>query len=190
MLLAHFRLGRFVRQAGLLVLAVAIVDAVLSPAAIPLSSEYQVKAAFLYNFAKFVEWPPEAFQTPEEPLSFCVLGQDPFGHSLQDSVKGQAIKGRSLVVRHPSNAAGVLGCHVLYLADLNSKSRLQLEAMRTSGILIVADAETLADNLIVINFRLEAAKVRFEINLNAAEHEKLRISSRLLSLARNVSPVR
>src|SRR5580693_7241676 len=79
--------------------------------------EYQVKAAFLYNFAKFVQWPSEAFQTATEPIAICVLGQDPFGRSLADTVAGRAIEGRSIVVRHISDIKQAAGCHVLFIAS-------------------------------------------------------------------------
>jgi hypothetical protein len=144
--------------------------------------EYQVKAAFLYNFAKFVQWPSDAFQTATEPMAICVLGQDPFGRSLVDIVSGRAIEGRSIIVRHIADVKQVAGCHVLYIASTENKHSPAILADIKAGILTVGDSDTSGTG-VVINFRLDDGKVRFEIDVDAAEREKLQISSRLLSLA-------
>jgi len=83
--------------------------------------EYQVKAAFLYNFAKFVQWPSATFQSANEPIAICVLGQDPFGRSLEDTVTGRAIEGRSLIVRHISSVKQAAGCHILFIGSPETK---------------------------------------------------------------------
>lgn len=146
--------------------------------------EYQVKAAFLYNFAKFVQWPAEAFKTASDPIAICVLGQDPFGNSLEDTVAGKAIEGRSLTVRHISSSKQVAGCHVLFIGSAEDKrSSAVLADIRMPGILTIGESDASGADGVVINFRLEAGKVRFDINVDAAASEKLRISSRLLSLA-------
>jgi hypothetical protein len=144
--------------------------------------EYQVKAAFLYNFAKFVQWPSEAFQTSTEPIAICVLGQDPFGRSLADTVAGRAIEGRPIIVRHVSDIKQAAGCHVLYIASTENKRSPAILADIKPGILTVGDSD-ISGTGVVINFRLDDGKVRFEIDVDAAEREKLQISSRLLSLA-------
>jgi hypothetical protein len=146
--------------------------------------EYQVKAAFLYNFAKFVQWPSESFQSSNDPIAICVLGQDPFGRSLEDTVAGRGIEGRSLVVRHISSVKQVAGCHVLFISSAENKRSLPMLAeIKTPGVLTIGDSGPSGADGVVINFKLEGGKVRFEINVEAAEREKLRISSRLLSLA-------
>jgi hypothetical protein len=151
--------------------------------------EYQVKAAFLYNFAKFVQWPAEAFQTANEPIVICILGQDPFGRSLEDIVIGRAIEGRSLTVRHISSVKQVTGCHMMFISAAEYKSSPpMLSEIKTPGVLTIGDSDASAADGVVINFKLAAGKVRFEINVEAAEREKLRISSRLLSLAQIVDP--
>jgi len=157
----------------------------------PQVDEYQVKAAFLYNFAKFVQWPPDAFPSPNEPIAICILGQDPFGGSLEVTVAGRAIEGRSLVVRHISNVRQVAGCHILFVSSAeNKRSAPTLSEIRTPGILTIGESDASGADGVVINFRLDGGKVRFEINMAAAEREKLRISSRLLSLAHIVDPGR
>jgi hypothetical protein len=151
--------------------------------------EYQVKAAFLYNFAKFVQWPSEAFQTATEPIAICVLGQDPFGRSLADTVAGRAIEGRSIVVRHISDIKQAAGCHVLFISSAENKRSPPMLAEIKTGILTVGDSDASIAGT-VINFKLNNGKVHFDINVDAAEREKLQISSRLLSLAHIVEPVR
>jgi hypothetical protein len=146
--------------------------------------EYRVKAAFLYNFAKFVQWPSESFQSPVTPFAICVLGRDPFGHSLEDTVAGRTIEGRSFVVRHIESVKQVAGCHILFIAAAENKRVLPMLAeIRMPGVLIVGESDSAAPEGMIVSFRLEAGKVRFAINAAAAERAKLRISSRLLSLA-------
>jgi hypothetical protein len=151
--------------------------------------EYQVKAAFLYNFAKFVQWPAGTFLSPNEPMAICVLGQDPFGHSLEDTVEGRAIEGRPLIVRHVASIKLAAECHVLFISSAeNRRSPPMLSDLRASGILTVGESNAPAADGPIINFRVEGGKVRFDINVDAAERQKLRISSRLLSLAHIVEP--
>jgi hypothetical protein len=151
--------------------------------------EYQVKAAFLYNFAKFVEWPVEAFQSPVEPIGICILGQDPFGRSLEDTLAGRVIESRSLVVRHISSYQQNAGCHILFIGAVEIKRAPPMLAdIRRPGILTVGDSDSSGADGVVICFRLESGKVRFVINLEAAAREKVRISSRLLNLAKVIKP--
>lgn len=151
--------------------------------------EYQVKAAFVYNFVKFVQWPPGTFQSSTEPLSICVLGEDPFGRSLDDTVAGRAIDGRRLTVRHISSVKQSARCHVLFVGSAeNKKSSPILAEIKTPGVLTIGESDASIPDGAVINFKLEGDKVRFEINVEAAEREKLRISSRLLTLAHIVDP--
>jgi hypothetical protein len=146
--------------------------------------EYQVKAAFIYNFAKFVQWPAGAFQGPNEPIAICLLGEDPFGRSLEDTVAGRVIEGRSFVVRHISNLKQVEGCKVLFVSAKQDKHvPATLADIRLDGILTIGESDVPGGDGVVINFRVDNGKVRFDINVEAAEREKLRISSRLLSLA-------
>jgi hypothetical protein len=146
--------------------------------------EYQVKAAFLYNFAKFVEWPPEAFGNPSESLPVCVLGEDPFGRALDDVISGKKIEGRALIVRRISDAHQAKGCRILFVSSSERRGVLSILAgINESGVLTVGEADSAASGGMIINFILEGGKIRFAINTAAAEREKLRFSSRLLSLA-------
>jgi len=153
--------------------------------------EYQLKAAFLYNFAKFVQWPSDASRNSSEPIVICVLGPDPFGRSLDDTVAGQAIEGRSFTIRRISNVKEAAGCYVLFFSTVqSSRSPPILTDLKTPGVLTIGDTDACGVDGVVITFKLEAGKVRFAINMEAAERQKLRISSRLLNLAYLVRPKR
>jgi hypothetical protein len=149
--------------------------------------EYQVKAAFLYNFAKFVEWPPQTFKNFSEPIKICVLGQDPFGQALEEAVSGKHIEGRALLVRNISAARQAGNCQILFVS---SSERKRLPAIfvgiKAAGILTVGEMEGFTAEGGVVNFRLENGRVRIEVNVQAAEQGRLRISSKLLSLAQIV----
>lgn len=146
--------------------------------------EYQLKAAFLYNFARFIEWPAEAFENPSQPFVFCVLGEDPFGRALDDLLARRKIDGRASTVRRISDARRARGCQILFVSSSEPKSVLALLAgIGDSGLLTVGESDAAAADGMIIDFILEDGKIRFIINAAGAEREKLRISSRLLSLA-------
>jgi hypothetical protein len=149
--------------------------------------EYQVKAAFLYNFAKFVEWPPEAFKTPKDPILVCVLGHNPFGKALEEAIHGKSIAGRAFAYRQVSDAESAGACQILFVVSAESKHfRSLLDNLKPMGILTVGEAQGFASDGGVINFKLDDGRVHFEINVDAAEHAQLHISAKLLSLAQIV----
>jgi hypothetical protein len=146
--------------------------------------EYQVKAAFLYNFARFVEWPPEVFRGPNDPFVICVLGRDPFGRALDDVIAGRKIAGRPIAVRRVSEAPRAVGCKILFVSSSEPKRDLSvLAAMNEPGVLTVGESGTATSEGMIIILTLEDGKVRFEIHTDPADREKLRFSSLLLSLA-------
>jgi|SRR6185312_6917919 len=150
-------------------------------------NEYQAKAAYLYNFGKFVEWPPESFQGPSDPLETCVLGRDPFGRWLKDSIAGKLIGGHPLEVRHVSSAAEAISCQILFVSSSEPKRVWSaISAIKKPGILTVGECSDPGECGAIINFTVENDKLRFEIDSAAAELAKLKISSRLLSLAQTV----
>ncbi len=149
--------------------------------------EYRVKAAFLYSFAKFVEWPPEAFKAPKDPIVVCVLGHNPFGSALEDAIRGKSIEGRAFAYRQVSDVESASACQILFVGSTESKHfRSILESLKPMGILTVGEAQGFAADGGVINFKLDDGRVHFEINTEAAEHEQLHISAKLLSLAQIV----
>jgi hypothetical protein len=148
------------------------------------ANEYQVKAAFLYNFAKFVEWPPQSFKGPDDPLVVCVVGHNPFGRMLEDTVNGKTLEGRPFAVSNVPDIQQADGCHILFVSS-SERKHLQsiLKSIKAPGVLTVGETEGFVTNGGVINFKLEGGRVRFEINLEAAATEGLQIRSSLLSLA-------
>ncbi len=147
------------------------------------SHEYQVKAAILYNFARFVEWPAEAFDSPEAPISLCVLGANPYGQSLS-LVENKPVRGRRLSVRLCKSVKEVQNCHILFICA-SEKERLQkiLSSLDGQPILTVSDIKDFARQGGGINLIKSDNKIRFEINLDAAQQPGLKISSQLLKLA-------
>jgi YfiR/HmsC-like len=150
----------------------------------PLAEEYPVKAAFLFNFAKFVEWPANSFKGPEDPITICVLGQSPFGGALEDVVRNKTVANRAFVVRDVANAQQASKCHIVFVSAAERKRcRSFLGELKGRSILTVGEAEDFIENGGIINFKLKDARVRIEIDADAAERAKLRVSSKLLSLA-------
>lgn len=151
------------------------------------SNEYQVKAAFLFHFAQFVDWPREAFKDANSPLTYCTIGDDPFRGALDTSLNGKIIGTRPLRVRHLKQTQEVHGCHVLFIGTAEKKQfSAVLAALRGDPVLTVGESDNFAQAGGMIGFSLEDNKVRFEINLDAAQRANLRISARLLSLAKTV----
>jgi hypothetical protein len=146
--------------------------------------EYRVKAAFLYNFAKFVEWPSDAFRTPQDPIVVCVLGRNPIGDAAEEVIHGKSIEGRALAFRQVAGAEETGRCQILFISASEDKRFRSLSGnLKPAGILTVGEAQGFALTGGVINFKLEGGHVRFEINVEAAERAQLHISSKLLSLA-------
>jgi hypothetical protein len=151
------------------------------------ASEYQIKAAFLYNFTKFVEWPPEASPGVNDPLAICIVGENPFGDSLNALIQGKTINGHKLVVRQLEPAQDLKGCQVAFISPSERRHiHSILDGLKGAGVLTVGDTEGFAALGGVINFTMEDNKVHFDVNVDAAERARLKISSKLLSLARIV----
>ncbi|MGB2591766.1 MAG: YfiR family protein [Candidatus Acidiferrum sp.] len=151
------------------------------------SAEYQVKAAFLFHFAQFVDWPPETFKAADSPLTYCTVGEDSFHGALEAALNGKKFGSRPFRVQHFKQVQEVQGCQVLFIGIVGKEPALAaLANLQGSPILTVGEWEHFAQDGGMIGFCLEDNKVRFEINLAAAEHSKLRISARLLALAKTV----
>jgi hypothetical protein len=151
------------------------------------ANEYQVKAAFLYNFAKFVEWSPEAFSNGSAVFVVGVLGDDPFGNVLDQGFNGKSINGRHLTIKRLKWGQNLKDCHLLFICSSEKKRLAQImESLRGAGIVTVSELHNFCQQGGMIGFILEDDKVRFVINTDVAEQAQLRISSKLLSLAKTV----
>jgi hypothetical protein len=150
-------------------------------------SEYEVKAAFLFHFAQFVEWPPEAFKEADSPLTYCTVGDDAFRGALDESVKGKRIGNRPLRVLHLGEREPIDGCQVLFIAGARTARQTdELATARGRPVLTVGETEQFVQDGGIIGFLLAEKKMRFEINLESAEKSGLKISAKLLALAKTV----
>ncbi len=149
-------------------------------------SPYQVKAAFIYNFIKFVEWPTTTFNDSKSPYVVGVLGKDPFGLELDYAMKNKTVNGRPIVVRRITDEK-MNQCHLLFISS-SEKRRLKsiFEQLKDKPILTLGETEEFAQTGGMINFVIEENKVRFQINIEAAKRADLKIHSTLLNLARVV----
>ncbi|MBL9128118.1 MAG: YfiR family protein [Verrucomicrobiales bacterium] len=149
--------------------------------------EYAVKAAFLLNFIRFVEWPSTAFADAKAPLVVGVFGDDPFGKLLPDTLADQAAHGRPLVVRYLAPSEGPEGCHLLFLARSVADSvDSLLEKTRNQPVVTVSECDRFVERGGTIGFVVVRDSVRFDVNAAAAAAAHLKISAKLLAVARSV----
>lgn len=177
------RLGPARRCAAWLILCAALTPIVSARAAPPVFDEYQVKAAFLFNVARFVEWPADAFASPTSPVTFCVVGADPFGGTLDEALRGRQVSGRTPVVKRLRAISPASGCHVVFLAAGDAGQATALADLGAASVLTVADSPGFASRGGIVSLFLDDQRVRFEVNTEAAERARLHISSRVLALA-------
>ena len=151
------------------------------------SVEYRIKAAYLFNFAKFVEWPTTAFAQTNSPIIVGVLGKDVFNGELERSVANKTINGQDLVVRQFEGGDEFKGCHILFISP-SEKRRLPkiLQHLKGTSILTVSDIEQFSEAGVggMITFVRQQNTIKFEINLDVAERAGLKLSSKLLQVAR------
>lgn len=146
--------------------------------------EYRVKAAFLLNFAKFVEWPKKSFDNKKSPIIIGVLGKDPFGPLLESTVHGKTVRKRSIIVKRFKDIKTLQPCHILFVSSSESKRLSKVfTALKDVSALTVGETKRFARDGGILRFTMVAKKVRFEINADAAKRSKLKISSKLLQLA-------
>jgi YfiR/HmsC-like len=158
-----------------------------APAQTNNSSEYAVKAAFLFHFAQFVEWPDGTFKAASSPLMYCTLGADPFSGALDDTLRGKTIGERVIHVQHLRSSEPVQGCQVLFIGAVEAKRTSSLLAnLKKEPVLTVGESQNFAEEGGMIEFLLEGNKIRFAINLQAVNTARLKMSARLLALAKNV----
>jgi hypothetical protein len=158
-----------------------------APAQENATGEYQVKAAFLYHFSQFVEWPEGTFKEANSPIIYCTLGEDPFRGALDLSLSGKTVGVRALQVQHLKQPQEIRGCQILFIGAGQQKLVPSLRTrFQGNPVLTVGESEHFVQDGGMIGFLLEENKIRFEINLDVAEHAKLKLSSRLLGLAKRV----
>jgi hypothetical protein len=146
------------------------------------ATEYELKAAFLFNFARFAEWPQPS--TRDDALVLGVLGEDPFGPVLDETIRGKTVGGRSLTARRISRLADCSGCDLVFVAS-SERARVSqvLRTISGPGVLTVGETEQFAERGGVIELAVESGRIRLIINTDAAARSGVRISAKLLSMA-------
>jgi len=188
--------GRFKGTLGgrwlMILLSLALVAGILarplrgapSPA-----GEYPLKAVFLFNFVQFVEWPASAFADSKAPIILGIVGRDPFGAVLDNTIKGEKVNGRPLEIRRLKADEDLAACHVVFFSRSGKEDAAGLvQKLEGRPVLTVGEIEGFAELGGVINFVMVDRKVRFEVNPQAAAQQGVKISSRLLQLGRVVEP--
>jgi len=170
------------KKLGAWVIAFCLLVSIARGADTPL--EYDVKAAFLLNFTKFIDWPESAFSAPDAPFAICILGPDAFKNALDKMVEGETVNARKLVVRRVQRQQ-TGGCQILFVSksEKNFSTALAGEGM---GVLTVGESDSFFRDGGVINFVIENKRVRFDVNQTAAKRVGLDLSSKLLQVARKV----
>ena len=177
---------------GVLCLGLAVGSAAPVHGAEAAVSEYELKAAFLYNFTKFVDWPPRAFPVADAaPIVIGIVGEDPFGTAIDDLVRGEVVRDHALIVKRMPADGDLRSCHVLFISR-SEKEHLPalLSQLKGSPVLTVSDMERFGEQGGIVNLVLENKAVKIEINPAAAERAGLQISAKLLRLARLVKSLR
>lgn len=148
------------------------------------ASEYQVKAVFLFNFAQFVEWPPAAFPDSQTPIVLGILGDDPFGEFLDETVRGETVNGRAFAVQRYHAIEDISTCHILFISQ-SERPRMEqtLARLKDRSTLTVGDGDGFTQRGGMIRFITEENRVRLRINVGATRAANLTISSKLLRAA-------
>ena len=152
------------------------------------AAEYEVKAAYVFNFANFVTWPASAFASPTAPMVIGVAGDSPIAGPLLRAIQGEAIGGRSLVIRRVARADDMKECHIVFVGANESRQLVRsLTELRNAPLLTIGDAEDFLSSGGMIRFVVAGNdKVRFDVNLDATSNAGLKPSARLLKVARRV----
>jgi hypothetical protein len=152
------------------------------------SREYAIKAAYLYNFTRYVEWPEETFSTKDAPFVIGLLGKDPFGEIVDEIARTKQVNQRRIVIKRFANMADYSPCHLLFVAaSVNPQDKAAvIQNAHNAGVLVVSEDPDLARQGVIINFFIQDNTVRFEICPEVAKQERLKISAKLLSVAKIV----
>jgi hypothetical protein len=171
---------------GVLVASLCVIHPTISSAQSQVD-EYRLKAAFLFHFAQFVEWPTEALGNADAPFVICIAGEDPFRGGLEETVQGKLIASRPVQIRHIKQVQEGQECRVLFIGKSEREGVSPLTAtLRNMPVLTVGESDDFLQKAGIIRFCVEDRKIRFEVNQEAAETANLKISSRLLLLAKTV----
>lgn len=147
------------------------------------TSEYELKAAFLFNFTQFVNWPASSFSSPQSPMVIGIIGKDPFGSYLEQAIKGENVNGHPIIVQHYSSVEDINSCQILFI-NVNDKKKLTqiVTGLNKKNILTVGDKSDFLERGGMIKFLNKNNKIKLQVNLSATKEANLIISSKLLRL--------
>jgi len=150
-------------------------------------TDYDVKAVYLYNFGRFVEWPPNSAAAKTDAFTICVLGEDPFGPTLYTTFARETIGGKAVVTKRVASPKEAVNCQILFISSSEDKQLNKImESLDKAAVLTVSDMPQFSQHGGMIQFILEGNRVRFEVNLTATQNAGLTLSSELLKVATNV----
>jgi len=154
------------------------------PVEAQVSREYQIKAVFLYNFAQFTEWPEAAFSGEKSPIIIGIVGPDPFGAALAETIHDETIQGHPLAIEHYAHAADVKTCHILFISQPETRHYDEINKnVKGKPVLTVTDTDSTASAAAIIRFVVENNKVHFRVNAEAARVANISLSSKLMRVA-------
>jgi hypothetical protein len=150
-------------------------------------TEYEIKAAFLLNFAKFIDWPSNAFADAQSPIDVCIFRNDPFRGALDEIIRGKNINSRELLARRINEFPGLKACHLVFVSEVEDNRLPEiLDSLKGTSAVVVGEGEGFAARGGCIQFFVENNKMRFAINVDAVQRARLTVSSKLLALAKIV----
>lgn len=171
-----------------IIIVILLILSQWAPAQNP-SREYMLKAVFLYNFTQFVHWPGDAFPSQQSPLVIGILGENPFGDYLEQTVKDEKINEHDVIVKYCQDEEDAKDCHILFINLGDAKKYLPvIEALKGKNILTVSDAPNFSKQGGMISFLNKDNKIKLQVNLGASESAGLALSSKLLRIAEIVQP--
>ena len=149
----------------------------------PLASEYQVKAAFLINFPKYVDWPAETFAASNSPIIIAVFGESKVTDEIKKIIAGRTVNGREIILKRLASGAESGGCHILFISAAEQRNSPNLLAAPQGGVLTVGESDDFLERGGIINLTRRVQKIALEVNLTAADAARIKISSKLLGVA-------
>ncbi|HEX2966170.1 MAG TPA: YfiR family protein [Syntrophorhabdaceae bacterium] len=157
-----------------------------SQAGEPTFSEYEIKAGFIYNFPKFMEWPIDSIRDEKRPLTLCISGMDPFGSSLS-AISSKTAQNRKLEIKELGKSRDFKTCNIVFISSSEKESLPQLiDTLKNSPIVTIGDNTGFAQGGVMINLVMDDDRVKFEINTESARRARIVISSKLLKLAKTI----
>ncbi len=182
--------NKFFRNICIFLSAVFVLIPVCLYAEETLYEEYEVKAAFIYNFAKFIEWPEHAISSENDSLKLCIIGDNPFG-TVFKKIEGKQVKNKKFIIEHIKSVSSIKECNMLYISKSEGKNLASIINFANNyNVLTISDEAGFEEKGVIINMFISEEMIRFNVNIDAAQKAGLKISAKLLKLASDVYGVK